>query len=163
MNQDELLERFWTEVINVAADVGPTPAGTSAEDLRRVARRERYAAVFDACFAFDEGAHSDEPSVGDEFRAIVGDLTNADEGVSYRRASRESAPDAPFADADESEDRLFAAGYDVERFSALRRHTRRTALERRRGSKATSRVSTRASCPPIRAVTRAGQAVGARS
>lgn len=55
MNQDELLERLWNEVIDAAeSDPALEARGIATRDVRHVARLARYEAVFAWCFAFDE-------------------------------------------------------------------------------------------------------------
>lgn len=111
MNQDELLERMWLEIIDaVDADLELKGAPSAARgDARLLARQVRYETSFAWCDAFDEAGHRVSWWLSrPETHACWSELA-AWTAEAAGRAPR-IQPKAPFADADAAWARLLEQG-----------------------------------------------------
>ena len=138
MNQDQFLERLWSEVIeDPSGRIDPLERGSAAAvgasshvDLQRVARDARWGAVFDWCLAFDE---ADLPPAAWlqaknrwRWRRLV------DEGPSGLFPHGLSMPpdsEVPFPDGCAALERLSAAGVPEEEIRDSILRSRRAALD----------------------------------
>jgi hypothetical protein len=111
LNQDELLERLWVEVINAVEGVAPM-------DVQHVARMARYEALFGWCHAFDEKARTvawwlKKPAED----PLWFELSSWPAEAAGRR--RKVRPDRPFADSEEARMRLLDTGTTGEALAEL--------------------------------------------
>ena len=114
LNQEELLERLWVEVINAVDGVALAQVPVAEpKDAQHVARLARYEALFAWCDAFDEAG-----------RTVAWWLRKPAEDAAWLELSKWSAeaatsrrkprPGTPFADAEGYRIRLLDAGVSGE-------------------------------------------------